>query len=170
MILTDTLLLMNIVKELYHWDTTIIAGVIGFIGAIIGGILTFIGVKYTLIHQEKNRKLEVLPVKINNSWKIVKQFIFIETLGVMIEKDTNLDDIKFINDFYKNNEDWLTELAASVSAEMYRIVNLYFNHISDYGSWKHRNKQDEWFDRAYQYSNEIAQLIKEYEYEYSKLQ
>ena len=68
-ILIWTSLLVTIIagwclKEFFKWDTTIIAGVIAFVGAIIGGAITLLGVRKTLdnnnLHEERRANKEAL--------------------------------------------------------------------------------------------------------------
>ena len=150
-------------------DTTIIAGIIGFIGAVLGGIITFWGVRYTIVNQEKNKRIERLPLMINNAWKIQKKLSFINWLGYEISKGKDLNESKMLSDFYNEHDEKLTEIAATVSADIYQIINRFFTHISDYDGWKGRNKQKEWFDKADSYFNEVAKLIQIYEDEYKKI-
>ncbi|WP_336822905.1 hypothetical protein [Sporosarcina sp. USHLN248] len=61
LLLMNVLLASGVIKLLFGGSNTIIAGVIGFIGAVIGGALTLIGVKWTLssqIEKENDRKFE----------------------------------------------------------------------------------------------------------------
>ncbi|KAA0944090.1 AzlD domain-containing protein [Sporosarcina sp. ANT_H38] len=50
-ILMDIFIVAGLINIFFGWDPTIIAGVIAFVGAIIGGSLTLIGVKWTLTSQ-----------------------------------------------------------------------------------------------------------------------
>lgn len=62
-LLVNILLVTGIMKLFFGWDSAILAGVIAFIGAIIGGSITLIGVNKT-IHE--NRKEEELKTIITN--------------------------------------------------------------------------------------------------------
>lgn len=51
-------------KEFFKWDTTIIGGIIAFVGAIIGGAITLQGVRKTIdnnnLHEERRANKEAL--------------------------------------------------------------------------------------------------------------
>ncbi|WGT39034.1 hypothetical protein QH639_25185 [Lysinibacillus sp. 1 U-2021] len=46
------------------WEPTIAAGFIGFTGAIIGGFITWLGVKVTIENSNRIRELDAIPSKI----------------------------------------------------------------------------------------------------------
>ncbi len=58
LILGDILLLGYILNLIFNWDTTIIAGIIGFFGAVLGGVITYVGVNKTLRHRDRELFLE----------------------------------------------------------------------------------------------------------------
>lgn len=53
MALISFLLVIYVLDRLYTWNDAILGGVLGFIGSIIGGGLTLIGVRWTLLEQRK---------------------------------------------------------------------------------------------------------------------
>ncbi|MDM5359700.1 hypothetical protein [Peribacillus sp. ACCC06369] len=145
-----------------------IAALIGATGSIIGGLFTLIGVYLTLNHQNKNERYKKLPKNIIDSWKIHKQFAYIAGLSLALEKKPELDDVKEVDEFYKKNEEWVTELSATISPEMYNLVNSFFTHVSDYDSYKTKNKNNEWFEKTEDYSNQIHIIIDSLETEYKE--
>ena len=52
-LLIDILFLAGLIKVFFKGNSTIIAGVIAFIGAIIGGYITYLGVNKTLEHRDR---------------------------------------------------------------------------------------------------------------------
>lgn len=44
---------MGLIKIFFSWDTEIIGAVIAFIGAVLGGVITYFGVRITLEHRDK---------------------------------------------------------------------------------------------------------------------
>lgn len=64
LLLGDVLLFGHILNELFNWDPTIIAGSIGFIGAILGGAITYYGVNKTLKHRDRELFLETATEKL----------------------------------------------------------------------------------------------------------
>lgn len=145
-----------------------IAALIGFAGSIIGGLFTLMGVYLTILQQNKNERFQRLPKYINDSWKIQKTFAFIGGLRMTLAKQPELDDVKKVDEFYNKNEEWVTELSTSISPEMYNLVNSFFTHVSDYSTYKMRNKNNEWFEKANGYSNQIDIIINSLETEYKK--
>lgn len=53
-----------IMIEFYNWNDTIVAAIIAFVGAIIGGSITLIGVKMTIIETRRKDELELIEAKI----------------------------------------------------------------------------------------------------------
>jgi hypothetical protein len=170
MILIDILLILGIIKIFFGLGETIMSGIIGFIGAIVGGVITFIGVRHTIMFQIKKDRLERLPEIINNSWKINKQFLFVLGLYSAVKENPKIDDVKLVEEFYENNEEWITELSTKIGPDMYNLVNLFFTHISDYSIYKQKNDLDKWFEKAFEYSSSIGRMIDSYEKEYKKLE
>lgn len=69
-------------------DTTLAAGFLGFIGAIIGGLITLVGVKRTI---QENRK-------INNQEKyLIANYIFIELLPELTQMNNKIKSITQLN-------------------------------------------------------------------------
>lgn len=165
-VIADILVYIWLFKLIFNWNTTIVAGVIGFSGAIIGGLLTLIGVRSTIMFQIRKDKYNRLPKIINNSWKIQGQIAF--TMGLKSAKieNKNIDDEKLVEDFYKDNEGWVTELAAEVDPRAYGIVNRFFDLISDYHVYKKRGDNTKWETEAFQCHCEMSELIDEFEKEY----
>lgn len=52
MILIDILLILGIIKLLFGWGDSIIGGILGFMG-VLGGAITYIGVRKTLQHRDR---------------------------------------------------------------------------------------------------------------------
>lgn len=52
-LLVDIIIYAGLIKLFFNGDVTIIAGVIAFIGAVIGGIITYLGVNKTLHHRDR---------------------------------------------------------------------------------------------------------------------
>ncbi|TKC15693.1 hypothetical protein [Robertmurraya kyonggiensis] len=147
----------------------IISGAISGIGAIIGGSLTLIGVMWTIKRQEKVERLNKLPSDIINSWKIQKQFAFPFALYHELPEDPYKKNVEIIEEFYNDNEEWVTELSAQISAEVYNLVNSFFTHISDFSSFEGRNELDKWFEKAFQYQDKLGKIIDSYEKDYEQL-
>jgi hypothetical protein len=164
----DIIILLFLIGMFFKVDTTIVAGVIGFSGAIIGGAITLIGVKSTIDYQIKRDRLEKLPGMIVDGWKIHKHIIAIKAFETSIYLRTDLNDIKIMQEFYNDHEEWMTELAAKVDPRFYNLVNTFFTHLSDYGSYKTRGEQRKWFEKYNEYYERSSELIDLFEKEYEK--
>ncbi|MDQ0184524.1 hypothetical protein ACFOST_07935 [Cytobacillus kochii] len=76
LLLCITLILGACLHIMFEWNLTIIAGLIGFVGAIIGGMITFYGVRVTIWHRDKEiflstatSKLLLITTKIEPKYK-----------------------------------------------------------------------------------------------------
>ena len=65
LLLADIIIYLGLFK-LFGLDSTLVAGFLGFIGALIGGLITFLGVKLTLKEQRKLLKIMKLIKKYMN--------------------------------------------------------------------------------------------------------
>lgn len=82
-----------LMNELYEWDKTIIAAIIAFIGAIMGGMITWIGVNLTI---KSNHLLELDRIK-------KEELMYLYPLKRELEK--NIEHIYFeVNESKMNSE------------------------------------------------------------------
>ncbi|MCL7871041.1 hypothetical protein [Bacillus altitudinis] len=84
LILVDLLVLLAILDVLFEDLVTIWAGIIAFVGAIIGGAITYFGVKLQIKHREKelfmetaNEKLVQMNILINSLKPMFNEFFYI---------------------------------------------------------------------------------------------
>jgi hypothetical protein len=168
-IIFDLIILLFLIGLFFKVDTTIVAGVIAFVGAIIGGAITLIGVRQTIEFQIRKDRMEKLPEIILNSWKVYKKMIFIQGLELAINAKPELNDQEAIDDYYKENEEKLSELAAKIHPSVYNIVNSFFTHVSDYDAFKNKGKLKEWFAKANEHSEHVARYIYSFEQEFNSL-
>jgi hypothetical protein len=170
-ILINILMFINILPvsgDENSWIATLGTFWGAIIGGVISGAITLMGVRQTILFQSKKDRFEKLPELIVNSWKVYKKIIFIEGLRLAINDNPEINDIKIIDDFYNENEELLTELSARIDPRFYHIVNIFFTHVSDYAGFKKKEKLKEWFELTSEYSDQLADLIKSFEQEYSK--
>lgn len=64
LLIINLLFFIGFLDLLYDFNPTIIAGVIGFIGAVIGGLLTLIGVKWTIDNQKRREYIQALAMEL----------------------------------------------------------------------------------------------------------
>ncbi|AVI41050.1 hypothetical protein [Bacillus pumilus] len=93
LILVDLLVLFAILDVLFEDLVTIWAGIIAFVGAIIGGAITYLGVKIQIKHREKelfmetaNEKLVKMNILINSLKPIFNEFFCIRNTETDEEK------------------------------------------------------------------------------------
>jgi NADH:ubiquinone oxidoreductase subunit 5 (subunit L)/multisubunit Na+/H+ antiporter MnhA subunit len=78
-IIIDLIIFYSLMKTLNVWEKEITAAIIGFIGSIIGGVLTLLGVKMTLVKQndkdeeDKERHKHLLFAQIKYTYLMFKQ-------------------------------------------------------------------------------------------------
>ena len=61
-----------IMIEFYNWKDTIVAAIIAFVGAIIGGSLTLIGVNKTIQHNNEKEEQQILMIQYKTLIKSIK--------------------------------------------------------------------------------------------------
>lgn len=72
-VLTTLLILGMVLIEFEALDTTLLAGIIAFVGAIIGGSITLIGVNKTIEFTRKEENLKKIPDRIIIIEKIIQK-------------------------------------------------------------------------------------------------
>ncbi|PID16854.1 hypothetical protein CSV63_02905 [Sporosarcina sp. P34] len=167
-VLLDILIITGVLSEFYQDKDTVLAGIIAFWGAVLGGTITFLGVQYTLFNQRKMNYAEKIPEIVVNSWKIYKIVQFGANLKSYVKSYPEIDDVKKVEKFYDANELWASELSAKTSLQWYRLVDKYFTHLSDYHSYKKNNRIDEWHEKAEELALSSMELIDKYEKEYDE--
>jgi hypothetical protein len=155
---------MSLVKEFV--GEQYISGILAFFGSIIGGLITFLGVKYTVKFELKRDRKNKLPKLINDLWKIRKNLSYVSSFIHVIKENAITSDVQMMDDYYKNNEEWITELAATIDPEVYSVVNKIFTLVSDYYSYKSKEKLNEWETKGWEYLSVIDQKIQQFEHEY----
>lgn len=136
-----TILIVYIVNDSFEEQDTILAGCIGFVGAVLGGLITLIGVKLsikasydgiktTIEYQNKEKVKETIGQKYNNFYQVKK---IIYKLDNMLSnrkygwnEKADKEEPEIINDaiytyifpVYNN----LLEISASVDWEFYKEI------------------------------------------------
>ncbi|MER2119226.1 MAG: hypothetical protein ABS935_03105 [Solibacillus sp.] len=91
-----------ILVEFYEWKDTIIAAIIAFVGAIIGGLITWLGVRITIDNANKIRNLDAIPEKIErinrfyNSLVSIQDVMFVKFEGLNRTYSTANNVLKYI--------------------------------------------------------------------------
>lgn len=150
-------------------DYTLIAGIIGFCGAIIGGYLTWRGVEYNIEHQKAKDRYKKLPDEIKKCWKLNKYLSFGHFIS-SLTKELKIEDIRDkILQFYDDTEEDATEIALDISPEMYRLTMNYYTLLSEYVVYVKKNKIDDFNEEMSGIYNKSCLILQAYEKEYESL-
>lgn len=79
--------------EFYNWKDTIVAAIIAFVGAIIGGAITYLGVVKNLKETKKESYLKEIPAKLFNLSIVESKFelIYLKYVIYPFEKEKILE-------------------------------------------------------------------------------
>ncbi|MFF2179401.1 hypothetical protein ACFVT8_23560 [Lysinibacillus sp. NPDC058147] len=139
-------------------DFTIIAALIGVIGAVIGGVisggLTLLGVRYTIKHEKDIRNRDQIPQKI--------ELIRLSKRLITITLNDSLNQIPTVAfSYFKNNQDKLYDYASKIDNECYNKLLQVENTIIEYKNLDNviiPNSDG----RTMTYSKEALLLLKKY--------
>ena len=122
------LLFVGIFTNFFKWkDYTLLAGILGFSGAIIGGLITLKGVRETIKFTKKTDDQSKKPEKIKNATELIKLLeIFEDNIRVSDEdirsKKRGLHHLEDnIKRFFDDNEIYIK--AAYVDSSIYKQIN-----------------------------------------------
>ena len=150
-------------------DYTLIAGIIAFWGAIIGGYLTWRGVEYNIEHQKAKDRYKKLPEEIKKCWKLNKYLsfgYFISTLTKDLDIDVTRDKV---SEFYDDTEEIATEIALDISPEMYKLTMKYYTLLTEYVAYVNKNEIGIYNEKMSEIYNGSCLILQEYEKEYETL-
>lgn len=161
-------------KAVNDTNDAIMAGIIGFVGAIIGGYLTWRGVKVSVEHQKEKDRLEKLPGILKNCWKIQSRYIAFGTvLAMNLSKNKSNISIDAVNqkvdEFYNTTDEEATDLALDVSPEMYQLILSYYTHISDFRVYYNRGEVVSYSNKLYDFGEQFNDMLFSYAKEYEIL-
>lgn len=94
LILGDLLLLGYILNLIFNWDTTIIAGIISFIGSVFGGVITYFGVNKTLRHRDRELFLETATEKLILSDDLIQKHKKYLNSAFLYENEGNVGNME----------------------------------------------------------------------------
>lgn len=96
--------------EFYNWKVTIVAAIITFVGAVIGGSITLIGVRKTIIDSRNKDYIRDIPERIKITNK-EKEYIFeFQMEFFRLEKLKNENQDEFVEFLYKSNSDMINRI------------------------------------------------------------
>lgn len=113
-LLLVTILISYIVYNTFADWETIIAGCIGFVGAILGGLLTLLGVRITIKETRRDKEKEILPQKLAT---------------INVEKNYVIQTLSEIDNLYSDDSAQLYEYASFKRKEIkekYLDPNIYY--------------------------------------------
>lgn len=107
-----------IMIEFYSWKDTIVAAIIAFVGAIIGGSITLIGVNNTIKSNKELALKNSIPKVLENIEELKFQ------LNDSYHKAFQQDNIRYIvNSFYAEIvKRGIYKLAANIDKEIYQVL------------------------------------------------
>ncbi|MFI2132898.1 hypothetical protein ACH434_23065 [Lysinibacillus fusiformis] len=169
----DIIMYSWIVNLFFKKDPTIVAGIIAFFGAVIGGYLTWSGVRYSIEHQKAKDRLDRLPDILKKCWRINTNYIpFGTVLASEISNNiyTSNEEVEsLISDFYDKTEEIATEIAIDVSPEMYHLIMRYYTLLTDFGAYVAKEKIDDFINELFDISINTMKMVEVFEDEYEKL-
>ncbi|SEA53510.1 hypothetical protein SAMN05421743_105207 [Thalassobacillus cyri] len=71
-VIADFFIYFWLLSRLLKWETSMIAGVLSFLGAVLGGMITLGGVYLTITNEKKNRLRDSYPIKKRYADKVLK--------------------------------------------------------------------------------------------------
>ncbi|MCY8141918.1 hypothetical protein [Bacillus haynesii] len=92
LLLGDIILFSSLINEFFVHSETIIAGIIGFVGAILGGAITYLGVRLQLSHRDKEVFLSTATVRL-------------DTLSLLDDKYSSFNGSAIVYSSYKQYMD-----------------------------------------------------------------
>lgn len=129
MILIDFFLVLGIIKIFVGLSDDIIAGIIGFVGSVIGGTLTLIGVKWTITEQNKKDFIDKYPEKIKYFHKIDTKLYKLRTAIMEYKRPTiSFQSNNEINDFLISKDE-LILYSGKINGEIYGLIIGIFDFI-----------------------------------------
>lgn len=101
--------LSGTVYHFYKGSDTLIAGIIAFIGAVIGGTITLVGVSKTLLENRRRDRLMYIP-EIIKIIEIEKQYIF-EFQMKLYDEAEKIDRQSYIDFLINFNSEFITRIS-----------------------------------------------------------
>lgn len=169
-IFTITLVtLTGTIHYFYKASATLLAGFMGFVGAVIGGYLTWRGVGYNIKHQIAKDRYVKLPDEIKKCWKLNKYLSFGYFLSNLTKEKSLNETRDAIMRFYDDTEELATEISLDISPEMYKMTMKYYTLLTDYTVYVNRNEVDAFEKKMEEIYNKSSLILQAYEKEYEDL-
>jgi hypothetical protein len=136
LLLADIVVFFGIVKLFFNLDPAIIAGIIGFIGAILGGAITYIGVNKTLQHRDREifmtSATEKLMINDNliNTYKVYLNTVFLlenSNMDIDIKKEKTVALVEKIIMLLNNDNE---KIYKCMEYDAIRIIDFYKKSLS----------------------------------------
>lgn len=122
------------VKEFFNWDTTIIGAIIAFIGAIFGGLITLLGVRYTIDNNNLLEERRANKEALMYLYPFIRELERIEENVIFhfFEEHYSAEDI--VRECYKefSYDSKLFDYAQRSSGQLYHHLMLFKEEIIDF--------------------------------------
>lgn len=134
-LLADLLIYTGLIKIFFDGSDTIIAGVIGFVGAVLGGVITYRGVNKTLKHRNREvflstatEKLAVIDQLITTYQKYLNSaFIYEYAATERGERDQVV--LALLRDFYEQISNDKEKFYKNMTYDEATIINFHIKTI-----------------------------------------
>ncbi len=117
-------------------DYTLIAGIIAFIGAIIGGSITLIGVKMTIENEKRRDEIRSIPSKIRAVNDLLDKIKSVNKVMRVINYENKTDEILQV----LGDPSELMEKALCINFKIYEETKLLYSIIKKYPLTNSSNK------------------------------
>lgn len=135
-----------IMIEFYNWKDTIVAAIIAFVGAIIGGSITLIGVRMTISEAKRKDEVELFENKIFAGEYIIDELsklleiadiktmeiFFAKFLETQEESTIHIEELEIYNEFVKqinenHNRIRSSQLNKKLGYSIYKEIKDFFD-------------------------------------------
>ena len=135
-LLVDLLLYSGLVHVFFDGDKTIIAGIIAFIGAIIGGFITYLGVNRTLEHRDREVFLSTVIERLYNIEKMYDKYNnYSSKFTFYVDSKTNKDlDRQVLRDIRQIQSELINDKGSmykNMDLESIEMINYHRNIIKN---------------------------------------
>jgi hypothetical protein len=129
---------LGVAKIILPTNADIVSGFLSFIGSILGGIITFIGVKITLEHTSNEKILETLSKKIFIIEDLIRELKSPFNVLFMLDHSDHLNETEKIESYKKmltRYEDLLLNSYSKLKIELdYDFIKIFDFYVKKFGN------------------------------------
>ncbi|WP_105980826.1 hypothetical protein [Bacillus paralicheniformis] len=143
LLLGDIILFSNLINEFFVDSETIIAGIIGFVGAILGGAITYVGVRLQLSHRDKEIFLSTATERIINLSSLEDRYLSYNRRALNYAQQIHMDPERrnyqtgelvkeIIESIQQDRRTLIEEMGYSEYKEIMKIIGSIYRKIDGY--------------------------------------